>query len=325
LGWEEDTEAGVRVVEAECDGNCRVSADLRNCRDKLIPRRCRILAKAETKRQRKRKALKHAPAGTDDHVPSDPKHEPAFEVDTPPPTARMTELTATYYHTPVACMSVGTNWQFPIPVEHLTHEQLTGLVRRGLLVVALPPWQNADDWGVETLSAVPTAGPWEERDRRTGRERERENVGVPALTVVPPSPLPVSPVHSNEMSTGGAGAFSSFFSRAKTAREQYLKPTAHPTTTTSSSSHSSSVPSSPSMMTASTSTTSITEILLSPPMLPPAPVPSSPLLSSGSVEARKSTEALSVRSSDSVTSMSIVSGGSRTSQWVSWASSKWGR
>ena len=113
----------------------------------------------------------------------------------------MTELTATHYHTPVACMSVGANWQFAIPVTHLTYEQLVGLASRGLLVVALPPGQNADDWGVETLSAVSTAGSWyEEQD---GRLTARASVPIPTLAVVPPSPLFVSHTHFNEAGWSG--------------------------------------------------------------------------------------------------------------------------
>jgi len=290
--------------------------------------RRRILTKAEIKRQRKHKALGVAVAAArgDDHA----KQALAFDEDAPPPTARMTELTATHHRTPVACMSVGASWQFPIPLAHLTHEQLVGLVTRGLLVVALPPGQRADDWGVETLSAVPTAGPWwDEQHKQTARE----SVGVPALTVVPPSPLLVSPTNSNsnETSTAGKSAvkdgFGSFFARAKNAREQFLKPTAHLSTTHSSSasSYSPSVPSSPPAMTTSTSDISMMDVSLSPPIPSPPSVPSSPRLSSASAEARKSTDALSVQSFDTVATTSTGSSGSRASQWVSWASSKWGR
>jgi len=67
----------------------------------------------------------------------------------------------------------GANCQFPIPVAYLTLEQLTGLVRRGLLVVALPPGQNVDDWEIEILCAVATAGLREERDGRTAREKQK--------------------------------------------------------------------------------------------------------------------------------------------------------
>ena len=259
----------------------------------------------------------------------------------------MTELTATHHRTPVACMSVGANWQFPIPVVHLTHEQLVGLATRGLLVVALPPGQNAHDWSVETLSAVPTAGPWcEERDGRTAWERESVPVPVPALTVVPPSPLLVSHTNSNSSEASMAGksaikvGFNSLFARARNAaQDQFLKPTAHPTTTTTTtpssssssslaSSYSLSVPSSPPTMTTSTSETSMSEISLSPSIpIPSTPsVPSSPPLWSESTEAkRRSIDAVSVLSSDSVATSSTGSGASRTSQWMSWASSKWGR
>ena len=100
----------------------------------------RILTKAETKRQRKCNALTAAAAAAAGNV----KPALAFDEDAPVPTARMTELTATHYHTPVACMSVGANWQFPIPVTNLTYEQLMGLMTRGLLVVTLPPGKHAD-------------------------------------------------------------------------------------------------------------------------------------------------------------------------------------
>lgn len=243
----------------------------------------------------------------------------------------MTELTATHHRTPVACMAVGATWQFPIPVAHLTHEQLTGLATRGLLVVALPPGQNAEDWGVETLSAVPTAGPW--REERDGRWTARESIPVPALAVVPPTPMLLSHTNSNEASMAGKSAikegFTSLFARAKNAHEQFLKPVAYPTTTPSSSSSSSyslSVPSSPPTMTTATSDTSMTDISLSPSIPPPSSVPSSPRLSSGSAKATESADTLSVRSSDAfATSSTTGSGESRTSQWMSWASSKWGR
>lgn len=279
--------------------------------------RCRILTKAEAKRQLKKNVA------AADHLHPHHKHDTAFGEDAPLPTARMTELTATHYRTPVACMSVGANWQFPIPLAHLTHEQLTGLATRRLLVVALPPGQNAADWGVETLSAVPTAGPWEHRGRER-QERHREGGWereVPTLAVVPPSPLLVSPLNSKDAIKDG---FSSLFARAKNAREQFLKPTTLPTIISSSSapSYSPSVPPSPPPMTTATSDMSTAEAPLSPPL---PSVPSSPPLSFGLAEARKSIDAFSIRSSDTVASTSTASGGSRTSQWMSWASSKWGR
>ena len=174
--------------------------------------RRRILANAETKRQRKHEVLTAAAGGD--------KHEHAFNEDAPLPTARMTELTATHHRTPV------------------------GLATRGLLVVVLPPGQNTCGCSVETLSAVPTAGLWcEERDGRTAWERE----GVPALTVVFPSPLFVSHTNSNSSEAIMAGrsatkeGFKSLFARARNvAQDQFLKPTAHPTTTTTTPSSSSS-------------------------------------------------------------------------------------
>ena len=51
---------------------------------------------------------------------------------------RIMELTATHNLTSVACISVRANSPFPIPVTHLTYEQLVGLVTRGLLVIARP-------------------------------------------------------------------------------------------------------------------------------------------------------------------------------------------
>ena len=51
---------------------------------------------------------------------------------------RIMELTATHNLTSVACMSVGANSPFPIPVTLLTFEQLVALATHGLLVVALP-------------------------------------------------------------------------------------------------------------------------------------------------------------------------------------------
>ena len=71
----------------------------------------------------------------------------------------------------------------PDPAKHLVYERLMGLVTRGPLVVVLPPRQTADDWDVETFSAVPTAELWcEERDRQW---TVKESVPEPVLEVVP--------------------------------------------------------------------------------------------------------------------------------------------
>ena len=77
----------------------------------------------------------------------------------------MTERAATHHNNPVACVSMGANWQFLIPVTHSTYEELEGLVTRSSSSLR-SPGQNAYDCAVETLSAVPTTGPrCEERDR----------------------------------------------------------------------------------------------------------------------------------------------------------------
>ena len=86
-----------------------------------------------------------------------------------------------------------------------------------------PCGQNADDWGDETLTAVPTGGPrCEERD---GWPTAGKSVVVPALAVVAPSPLLVSHNNYNEAGTveksAIKGGFTSF-ARAKNADAQPL-------------------------------------------------------------------------------------------------------
>ena len=71
--------------------------------------RRRILIASETKRKHKRKDLASAAAGgrllRQAHL--------ALDGVAHMPTVRMTELTATHHRTPVACISVGFNWQCP--------------------------------------------------------------------------------------------------------------------------------------------------------------------------------------------------------------------
>ena len=160
----------------------------------------RILTKAETKRQRKYKSLTAVVAAWGDgHA----KHAFAFD-DAPLSTARM--VAATPHRTPVACVSVGADWQFPIPVTHLTHGPRDAHAARRCAPL---PGKNAEDRAAETPSAVLTAVPWCEG--RGGRWTARESVPVPVLAVVPPSPLLVSRTYSNEAVMVGKSAIKEGF------------------------------------------------------------------------------------------------------------------
>ena len=115
----------------------------------------RILTKAETKLQRKYNSLTAtaAAAGGDRYV----NHALVFDEGAPVPMARVAELTATHHHTLVACVSVAPNWQFPIPVTHLTHWPRDAHAAHRCTPL---PEKSAEDGAAETPSAVPTAGPW---------------------------------------------------------------------------------------------------------------------------------------------------------------------
>ena len=72
---------------------------------------------------------------------------------------RITELMAIHNRTAVACMSVGANSPFPVPVTHLPYEQLVALATRGLLVVALPPGKSPTTVALRPLVLYRPLGP----------------------------------------------------------------------------------------------------------------------------------------------------------------------
>jgi hypothetical protein len=191
-------------------------------------------------------------------------------------------MIVTHHRSPVACMRIGDKWQFPIPLAHLTHDQIVGLAKKGLLVVALPPGYATEStrWTIETLSSSLSTAVVE-------AQAQGQSLTVPAFELIPASP---------QTATAIKEGFSSFVARAKNAREQYLRPTS----TSSASSLGVASPTSP--------TSPVLEVPLSPSLSVPGSSP------------RTSVDAASILSSDSA-----ASNGSKKSQWMSWASSKWGR